>query len=225
MFVKKTNYLSTEKLKSIKEDRHKYSNMFSKNAVDRKRYRICVIDDEGFDRNSIDRLGYGQVVVDDNFKHISTYEVYDIILCDIKGVHVSDDSKHGGVEAALQLKSQYSNKIVVLYTGINESDISINYEILDGFIQKGLSGNELSNELDKLISDSKNPVIQWKKIENELRKDNVKNKDIAIIEDLFCRSISGYSNQFETSGIDIGRMVQAGRAISMIFSFVNGIVK
>lgn len=198
MIFKKREYKKVEKLLSARDNKSLLKSLGKPMPFKRDDYRIVVIDDEGFDSSVITKYDYDNVTVHSSFEGIKMYSKYDVILCDIQGIGENVQSKHGGVEVAIELKKQYPQKVVALYSAKEKSNIRLDYSILDGFIDKSLSGSELVTKIDEMIKASINPTLIWDKIQDDLRINNVRNKEIAIIEDIYCKSLEDYTNHFES---------------------------
>ena len=228
MFKNKKKYSGVEMLYSVKENKNFLLSMGKPKRVEREEYRIVVIDDEGFNTTVLAKYNYDNVTVHEAFEGIPAYSKFDVILCDIQGIGDNVQSKHGGVEVAIQLKKQYPQKIITLFSGKEKSNIKLNYDILDGFIDKSLSGSELVSKIDEMILDRVNPVLIWDRLEDELRLSQVKNKEIAILEDIYCKSLEDYNNYFDTIekyNIDTNTVKAISKSISAISLIVKFLIE
>lgn len=161
----------------------------SKIKVDRKKVKICVVDDEGFDIEKVHSLGYIQVERKLGFENISDYEKYNIILCDIEGVGSEIDSVRQGLAVAEQIKSVYPEKIVLIYSGKNVESYGELPSEIDGILAKMESTANLVKKLDEYYKESIDPIVVWEKTRIQMLHAGIATKTIAIVEDKYCNSI------------------------------------
>lgn len=157
--------------------------------IDRSNLKICVLDDEGFDINKIYALGYKQVERKLRFENIEDYEKYDIILCDIEGIGNEFDPTHQGLAVAEQIKDQYPEKIVLIYSGKNVEAYGELPPNIDGALNKVESTTELVKSIEKYYKESMDPYIVWEKTRQRMLDSGISTKTVAVIEDRFCKSI------------------------------------
>ena len=157
--------------------------------VDRKKVKICVVDDEGFDIDKVHSLGYIQVDRKLRFENIGDYEKYDIVLCDIEGVGNEFDSVRQGLAVAEQIKSVYPEKIVLIYSGKNVEAYGEMPANVDGVLSKVESTTELVKQLDKYYKESIDPIMAWEKTRQQMLNAGIATKTIAIVEDQYCFSM------------------------------------
>lgn len=157
--------------------------------IDRKKIKICVVDDEGFDIDKVHSLGYIQVERKLRFENINDYEKYDIVLCDIEGVGNEFDSVRQGLAVAEQIKSVYPDKIVLIYSGKNVESYGELPDNIDGVLSKVEATTELVKKLDKYYMESIDPIIVWEKTRQQMLDAGIATKTIAIVEDQYCNSM------------------------------------
>lgn len=181
--VKKSRQLSITDLKELNFDETK--------LIDRKKYKILVLDDSGFPQlNTLQKLGYKDIVVEEEYKSIEQFALYDIIFCDINGVADDLDPVYQGAALAKQIKEVYPNKIVIIFSAVAQHlDFNEYYNSVDGTIKKSLNGNDFSKEIDKWIIKLNNPINKWLKFKKDLEVACIPTRDIAVFEDYYVKSI------------------------------------
>ncbi len=159
--------------------------------VDRKKYKILVLDDSGFPQlSTLQKLGYKDIDVEEEYKNIEQFSSYDIIFCDINGVADDLDPVYQGAALAKQIKEIYPDKIVIIFSAVAQHlDFTEYYNAVDGTIKKNMNGNEFSKEIDKWIIKLNNPVTKWLKLKKELENAGIPTSDIAVFEDYYVKSI------------------------------------
>lgn len=158
------------------------------NSPKRELVRICFLDDEGY--VSLDRLvslGYNNVQVKYQFNSIDEFKDFDVIFCDIQGIGNVQYPTNKGFDVALELKKNYPNCSVFIYTGINISNFP---NIPDDIklVTKQTPIKELVSILDNECEYLWNPERAWEKTELKLRSSGASNKLIALIEHDFVLS-------------------------------------
>ena len=189
MFILKKNakrytYMKLKTIKTVEEQR-----IDLKIKIPRDTIKICVIDDEGFDINMLYDLGYKKIYKKMQFENIEEYADYDIILCDVEGVGINLDFEKQGLAVAEQIKNFYPEKVVLLYSGKNIETFGELPKVIDGYLRKQSSMNELANSLDAYYKESINPVNVWMKTRDEMIKNNISTKTIAFLEDKYCDAL------------------------------------
>lgn len=181
--VKKSRQLSVTDLKELNFDETK--------LIDRKKYKILVLDDSGFPQlNTLQKLGYKDIVVEEEYKSIEQFALYDIIFCDINGVADDLDPIYQGAALAKQIKEVYPNKIVIIFSAVAQHlDFNEYYNSVDGTIKKSLNGNDFSKEIDKWIIKLNNPINKWLKFKKDLEVACIPTRDIAVFEDYYVKSV------------------------------------
>lgn len=152
----------------------------------RQKINICIIDDKKYKVDGLSKLGYVKVDVHDKALNIDQYSEYDIILCDISGVANDISNKEEGLAFAKELQKVYPISEIYLFTGQNVQ----NYGKSDGIpvIKKPKTNSELATYFDSSLKRIADPTYIWNKIYCFLIQNNVKPKDIVVIEDNFVRA-------------------------------------
>ncbi len=190
---------------TINKLRDYMSGFKSINLVDKKNVKILIIDDEGFDEAPLKKLGY--LDIDKIYEHskIGDYTNYDVIFCDINNVAIEFNNQ--GAELANQIKEEYPDKCVVIFTG-NPQNISIANEYkfkVDDMIEKNADASQFAKIINEHIEKKYNPVLCWKFVEKEMHKKGITNKEIAIIEHFYVKSIIDRYNYFNKDMIEYNK--------------------
>lgn len=180
---KSKKLLSINDLKRINFDDSK--------LVDRKKYKILVLDDSGFPQlSTLQKIGYKDIEVQEEYINIEQFSSYDIIFCDINGVANDLDPVYQGAALAKQIKEVYPEKIVIIFSAVAQHlDFNEYYQSVDGTIKKNMNGNEFSKEIDKWIIKLNNPINKWIKFKIELENSGIPTGDTAVFEDYYVKSI------------------------------------
>lgn len=189
--LKRHVYNNLKTINDFKDNRH------SKKRVDRKQIKVCFIDDKGYDKETFSSTGYIDVDVKTEYTNSNDFAAYQIIVCDIDGVGTKIDSKKQGLAVAETLKKAFPDKIIMTFSSKNPYAYAEKFnEIADGYFNKMSTPAEIADELDKKAIIYFDEVAAWKHFENELRKDEISNKTIAFMEDLYVESLLEKENLF-----------------------------
>ena len=155
----------------------------------RPKTKICIIDDEIFPHTKfLNSHDYSVKEIGD-INDIKAVEAYKIILCDIKGVGKSFNSKYEGGHIIEEINKYYPNKIIVAYTG-ERFDPTYNkfFLIADQSMKKDADGEQWLSVLDSMIEIANSPIAQWKKTRNKLLDLNISSFELIQLEHLFVQS-------------------------------------
>lgn len=156
----------------------------------RNEFKILFIDDR--ELSIIDTLkneyGFDIKYKKEKLDNIYDASIYDIILCDLQGVHT--DSPLEGASLIKNLRVMYPNKQLILYTSGNLSNeqLEVINEYADKRIKKGQDKETWERILDDCILEIVDPKKAWEKMKKYLERKDVKTKDIARFEDIFVRT-------------------------------------
>lgn len=171
-------------------------NLQPKLELDRKKYKILVIDDEGFaQKEGLIKLGYKDIEVKFKYENMEEFSAYDIIFCDINGVATEIDPYYQGAALAKKIKEMYPDKFVIIFSALDQSlDFYPYYSSVDATIIKNLNSNQFSEKLDEYISTMSDPKYKWNSIKKILENNKIPTEDIAVFEDFFVNSIIDNKN-------------------------------
>ena len=193
----------------------------------KKMTEILVIDDKEF--VFLDALRKYEFSIHHKYDltHLSDAEVYDIILCDIRGVGKFLCSDYEGANLIKALKTKYPNKVVLAYTA-NEYDASFQQylDYADGIVPKGSYGLEdWVSVLEKTLNDCADPTRQWERTRKQLLKANVPTIDVAKYESEYVKAVKNGS--FESFKKIYGKKKYLGDSImlDLVSSVIAKIMK
>lgn len=169
--------------------------------IERSKIRLFVLDDEGFDGDPLGSVGYKDITKCTKFEDLDFFQSADIILCDIDGVGGDLDPGKQGLAVAENLKQKYPEKIVVIYTSKNIRSYGGEPDIVDTVIRKNITMSDLAFELDDLYKKTKNVILVWKKIRNDMLDNGIATKTVAFIEHYYCKSLLDKTNLFSDNEV------------------------
>lgn len=159
----------------------------------RQSTKILIIDDDDFPLfHPLQSSGYNlsKRNGNDDIKNLDDVIVYDIILCDIKGVGKNFGGNFEGAHLAKELKIKYPDKIIISYTA---STHEIQYQKLlsklDGVYPKGIGVEDWTTILDEKIKEIYNPIACWEKTRTILFEHKISTIDVAKLEHYYVKSI------------------------------------
>jgi len=162
--------------------------------------KICIIDDEIFKKkNMLDQHDYKVKEIGDP-SDINAVAVYQIILCDIKGVGKAFQSEFEGGHLIEEIHNFYPNKVIIAYTGEGlDPRFNKYFQIADQALQKDATDDLWRSTLDNMIKLVHSPIEQWKKTRKRLLELDISSKDLIFVEDLFVKSHLEKSNLFNNN--------------------------
>jgi hypothetical protein len=187
-------------------------------------HQILVIDDKDVPQVTILRdRGY-------NLKHVSDIEDfnflenYDLIMCDIRGIGSRFASDLEGAYVAKKTKEIFPYKKVVLFTGDQYEDkYNDAMRQCDGYLVKDARTDDWEDEIDRLLTESRDPVKQWKIVRVRLLETDVPLLTVYHLEQDYIRAIKTKSPELfprekSLSGLDkLAQQMISGIAKSLVF--------
>ena len=156
----------------------------------KKLTEILVIDDNDFTYlEALQRYEFN-IKQKKDLTHLSDAEVFDVILCDIRGVGTFLSSPYEGANLIKELKTKYPAKTIIAYTAepYNASfQKFLNYA--DGIMPKGTSLEDWVALLEKTLRDCADPVVQWDKTRKLLLHANVDTIAVAKYESQYVKAV------------------------------------
>lgn len=156
----------------------------------KKLTEILVIDDNDFAYLEALQKYEFNIKQKNDLTHLSDAEVFDVILCDIRGVGTFLSSPYEGANLIKELKTKYPAKTIIAYTAepYNASfQKFLNYA--DGIMPKGTSLEDWVALLEKILRDCADPVVQWDKTRNLLLRAKVDTIDVAKYESQYVKAV------------------------------------
>lgn len=189
----------------------------------RKKIKILLVDDEEYDIFELLKTRGYQVYYKNDVTYTLETEPFDIVILDIKGVAKNFGSTYEGFGFAKEIKKVYSNKIVICYSGTNDTKIMDQLGEIDGFIYKDTDIDIWASRLDSLIKDYSSVEYQWKVIEKKLLEKRVDQKEIDelkkyYVQSLETESFNEFKQKFDTVINDIKLYAEI---LSSIFSLIK----
>lgn len=191
MFKKREKSLTINNMKTIQDLRAAKKTLDNKEAL-RKKHKILIIDDTGYETTILCDLGFIDIKVDLNYSGMDNLHAFDIILCDIDGVYSKEDPLNQGVTLAREIKKRYPNKIVISYSAnMHSNDIytKLNSVGVDYIISKTTNISEMSDLLDECIEKLNDPIKMWGILKKNLEIQGTATKYVALLEHLYVSSL------------------------------------
>ena len=192
----------------------------------RSSIKILVIDDEPFlKKEKLRNVGY-KITETTDIASIDFVENFEIIVCDIKGVGTQFDSSFQGAFLIDEIKKQYPDKYVILYTGqVLDSSYNQFTKLCDNSIQKDSTVDDWKKMLDEAISIYTDPEEKLKLYKKILFDKNIDTKQIKLFE-------KNYRKSFRKNDVSfVSKMINSVAAESFLkivletITFINMILK
>lgn len=165
---------------------------------DRKNVKIVFVDDEGYDIDTIKRLGFKDTDKMFAYNDLSDFEKYDVIFCDVNGVAPELDPIFQGAELARQIKKLYPSKFVIIYSSRNQGlNITKYKDEVDYMIEKNTKPAGIAEYIDEYIRICKDYKYRWEYLNKELKKYDLSESDLSLIEEIYVKSIQDNKNYTE----------------------------
>ncbi len=158
--------------------------------IPKEKIKICIIDDESFPCDSLKRLGFSNItVLEDCPNDINELSEFNIVLVDVRGVATKINQKEQGLAYAKTLKREFPFIHVLLYTAIQPKILG---DVPDSIpvIYKSIPYDQIALKLDEIRKQISDPKYLWGVIESYLLENGYSHRDLAIVEDIYCKSIS-----------------------------------
>lgn len=205
------------------------SSAVSQNDKRRKLCTIAVIDDQMFTHlENLRDAGFNIAHVG-NVSNVINILEYDVIACDLRGVGTVLNERLQGASVIQEIRRIRPDKYLIAYSGsFDRSKITkIASECADTLINKSADTDKWTQELDKAISITLNPIERWKRIRSSLVEMNISSQNIASIEQSYCRAIITGNKNILLKSINKTIIGEDARAIlngllsAAIWSFVG----
>lgn len=151
---------------------------------------ILVIDDDEFIyKSALNKQGFN-IEQKYDISSIKDVEPYNIILCDTKGVGKEFESQYEGAFLVKEIKNNYPDKTVISYSAHEYSmDYQKFLDYADDYMPKGSAIEDWVSKLDKVLRDQVNPIVQWKKMRDQLFNADVSICEVANLEAKYVKAI------------------------------------
>lgn len=159
-------------------------------TVNRDKFKILCIDDQGFQYESLLKNHDFNLKVLADISDINAVEVYDIIICDIIGVGKSFGSKYEGGHIISEIKKRYPFKKVIAFSGSQfNPEFNKYFTLSDKSLNKDTELETWVEVLDNLIQDLALPERVWQSTKTYLNNQELDAFSIAQIEQEFIKAI------------------------------------
>lgn len=151
----------------------------------RDKFKILVIDDQGFPYIDIFRNEGFNIQCHKHFQDLASASEYPIVICDIKGVGTQYDIDKGGAYVLRELKKKYPFKQYAAFSGFMY-DLDIMKE-LNGvpIIPSSSDIDTWRQNLDELIRRASDPIENWKSLRTFLLEKDVPLMEVLKLENGF----------------------------------------
>ncbi|HCC83231.1 TPA: hypothetical protein DEP96_00075 [Candidatus Uhrbacteria bacterium] len=156
----------------------------------RNKVKVVLIDDEPFPyQETLHRHGY-HITKKDDIDDIQSIEVYDIVLCDIKGVGRKLNATLEGAHVISEIRKRYPFKYIIAYSGETfNPTFNRHFQMADKSIKKDADLEDWLETLDKATEQTLAPYSQWQKMKKALLEREIPLLDVMRLEDKFVNSI------------------------------------
>lgn len=152
---------------------------------------VAVIDDQDFKYLDTLKQHKYNIVKFDDIDDLTKIEPYDIIICDIKGVGKSFDSKFEGGHLIKEIKLRYPEKILVAYSGSKFDPTFQRFlKYSDTTMSKNADSSEWSDKLDRSAEFFWNPKLRWNRIRLILLDRDVELGMILRLEQAYIKAVT-----------------------------------
>ena len=196
---------------------------------ERKQYNIAIIDDQVFPlHDSLRKHGFTLTKFTD-IQDINELKSFEIIICDIRGVGQSFQSKYEGAHIVKEIHRKFPNKYLIVFSG---STFNVEYNkffnLSDKTVKKGTDLSEWVVILDNAIKELINPYKQWEKTRLFLQENEIDSKLLLKFEQAYIKSIIKKNAKYFNNAINGNRSVMSNEYISFslnsLSSFVTSVV-
>ena len=165
-------------------------------AKSRSLMEIAVIDDEKFkDAQALTKNGFRITELGD-ISDIKSVSEYSIVVCDIRGVGKSFQTKHGAGFVISEIKQRYPDKYIIVYSGSAVDPTYKRYlDKCDDSIRKSADVAEWTNTLDVAIEEMANPTKRWKRLRTIFLNSDMELYDVFLFEQAYIKSFSKKNHQ------------------------------
>jgi hypothetical protein len=158
-------------------------------AKSRTLMEIAIIDDEKFkDFEALRKNGFKATELGD-ISDIKSVSEYSIVVCDIKGVGKSFQTKFGAGYVISEIKQRYPDKYIIVYSG---STVDPTYKRFldkcDTSVRKNADIVEWTNTLDFAIEQMANPIKRWIRLRTIFLDNSMELYDVFVLEQAYIKA-------------------------------------
>jgi len=194
------------------------------NKPERSNYSIAIIDDE-IELPIIKILERHFAISHlHDIDSINQIQGFHIVVCDIKDVGKTFDSKYGGALLVKEILSKYPQKYVIISSGcVFAVDYNEYFKMADSYIKKGADSSEWIAVLDKAISTLNEPFFLWERTRKFLIHKNVNTSIVNKIEQSYIKSIAKKDSKYLTSSIYSNKSYLSNEYVSLALNTLIGL--
>lgn len=196
---------------------------------ERKQYNIIIIDDHIFPLlDSLRKHGFTISKFND-IEDIDELKGFDIIICDIRGIGQTFQSRYQGAHIVKEIHKRFPNKYLIVYSGSTFSVEYNNYfKLSDKTVKKGTDLSEWVVILDTAIKDFINPYKQWEKTRAFLQENEIDTKTLLKFEQAYIKSILRKDDRFFRNALQGNKRVMSNEYLSFslntLSNFISSVV-
>jgi hypothetical protein len=196
---------------------------------ERKQYNIIIIDDQIFPLlDSLRKHGFTISKFND-IEDIDELKGFDIIICDIRGIGQTFQSRYQGAHIVKEIHKRFPNKYLIVYSGSTFSVEYNNYfKLSDKTVKKGTDLSEWVVILDTAIKDFINPYKQWEKTRAFLQENEIDTKTLLKFEQAYIKSILRKDDRFFRNALQGNKRVMSNEYLSFslntLSNFISSVV-
>ncbi|WP_180022595.1 response regulator [Acinetobacter sp. YH16044] len=143
-------------------------------TIDRNKFKILCIDDQGFQYEHLLKNHDFNLKVVSDIEDINAVEAYDLIVCDIIGVGKAFGSKFEGGHIISEIKKRYPFKKVIAFSGSQfNPEFNKYFTLSDKSLNKDTELETWVDVLDTLIQDLAYPERVWQSTKTYLNNNNL----------------------------------------------------
>jgi len=168
-------------------------------SSDRRQSRIAIVDDEPFTRaDALRASGFDLIEIGD-IKSIDSVASYPIVICDIRGVGATFQSKYEGAHVIAEIRAAYPDKYLIAFTGMTYN-ASYNSKLAKADVSatKDIDTDAWTQILDTAVREVSDPVQRWLRFRKHLLETQTDVYEIFQLEQSFIRAIQSRNQKHLT---------------------------
>lgn len=176
-------------------------------AGKREQCSIVLIDDETVGYLDALRQHHFSILHMKDISDVKSVSDYPVVLCDIKGVGKSFQSKFEGAHIIEEIRKRYPEKIIIAFTA-HQFDASYNqyFRLCDAVFKKDIDLDDWINRLDEAIQKAFDPVQQWYRLRDFLLARQVPLYLVFKLEQRYINSVKRKNKDLFTAGGIVERL-------------------
>ena len=137
-------------------------------SVERRGTRIAVIDDEPFTRAAALRASGFDLIELGDIRSIESVSSYSVIICDIRGVGATFESKFEGAHVISEIRKIFPDKYLIAFTGMTY-DATYNDKLAKADVSatKDIDTEAWTQILENGIREVTDPTRRWLRLDRK----------------------------------------------------------